>query len=80
MLKKRRGRVKTLVVPKYRFFKVLCAVTIVVASIVVFVGGVSSGASMASIVYECLAVTAVISVMFGLVIKAVESYEEIRGG
>lgn len=80
MSKKRRGSGRALVDPKYRFFKVLCAVTILVASVVVVVGGVNSGASMPSIVYRCLAVTAVISVTFGLVIKAVASYEETRGG
>jgi hypothetical protein len=80
MAKKRRGKVKVLVAPKYRFFKVLCAVTILVACVVVCLGGVNSGASTSNILYRCLAVTAVIGITFGMVIKVVASYEETRSG
>ena len=80
MSKKRSAKKKILVAPRYRFFKVLCAVTILVACCVVCIGGVKSGAGTTSILYRCLAVTGVIGVTFGIVIKAVASYEETRGG
>lgn len=80
MSKKRPGRGKYPISPRYRFFKVLCAVTILVACAVVCVGGVESGLSTLGIFYRCLAVTAVIGITFGMVIKVVASYEETRGG
>ncbi|MFN4895833.1 MAG: hypothetical protein ACK5HO_08590 [Pseudomonadota bacterium] len=54
--------------------------TILVACSVVCVGGIKSGASTAGIFYRCLAVTTVIGIAFGIVVKAVASYEETRGG
>jgi hypothetical protein len=80
MSKKQSGRGKVRVALKYRPFKVLCAVTILVACGVVCVGGVNSGASTESILYNCLLVTAVIGITFGMIIKAVASYEETRSG
>lgn len=80
MPKKRSGRGNIRVVPRYRSFKVLCAVTILVACGVVCVGGVNSGASTESILYRCLLVTAVIGITFGMIIKVVASYEETRSG
>lgn len=80
MSKKQLGRGKSITGPRYRFFKVLCASTIVVACSAVCFGGINSGASMVTIVYTCLAITAVVGITFGLVIKAVASYEETRGG
>ncbi len=80
MSKKQSGRGNERVAPRYRPFKVLCAVTIVVACLVVCVGGVNSGASIEGILYRCLLVTAVIGITFGIIIKAVASYEETRSG
>jgi hypothetical protein len=80
MSKKPTGKNKALVVPKYRFLKVLCAATILVACSVVCFGGIDSGVRTASILYRCLIITAIIGIAFGVVIKAVASYEETRGG
>jgi hypothetical protein len=80
MSKKLSGRGKYSVSPRYRFLKVLCAVTILVACGVVCVGGVNSGSSTLGIFYNCLAITALIGITFGMVIKVVASYEETRGG
>lgn len=65
---------------RYRSVKVLCAATIVVGSSVVCIGGIDSGASITKIFYECLVFTALVGIVFIMVIKAVESYEEIRRG
>jgi hypothetical protein len=65
---------------RYRSLKVLCAATIVVGSSVVCVGGIDSGASITKIFYGCLVFTALVGVVFIMVIKAVESFEEIRRG
>lgn len=80
MSKKQVGKVRVPVLSKYRFFKVLCAVTILVSCAVVCIGGVQNGASISSILYRCLLVTAIIGITFGIVIKVVASYEEIRSG
>jgi hypothetical protein len=80
MAKPRLSRVKRKRSGRYRSLKVLCAVTIVVGSSAFCVGGVNSGTSVIRIFYGCLAFTAVVGVVFRMVIKAVESYEEIRRG
>jgi hypothetical protein len=80
MSKKQSGRGSVRSTSRYRPFKVLCAVTILVACGVVCVGGVNSGASTESIFYRCLLVTAVVGITFGIIIKALASYEETRSG
>jgi heme/copper-type cytochrome/quinol oxidase subunit 3 len=80
MSKKPTGKNKVLGAPRYRFLKVLCATTILVACSVVCFGGIDSGARTASILYRCLIVTAIIGITFGFVIKAVASYEETHSG
>jgi hypothetical protein len=66
--------------PRHRFLKVLGAVTILVTCGVMFVGGAESGARTAKTIYKCLAATAVIGIIFRMVIRAVEGYEETHGG
>jgi hypothetical protein len=80
MSKKQSGSGKRVVAPRYRAYKVLCAVTILVACGVVCIGGVNTGAGLESILYRCLLVTGVIGIAFGVVIKVVASYEETRSG
>jgi len=65
---------------RYRFLKVLCAITILIACIVMFVGGAQSGVRTVKTIYKCLAVVAGIGIIFGVVIKVVQSYEETHGG
>jgi len=64
----------------YGFLKILCGLTIVVACLVVFVGGIQTGARTVTILYRCLFATGVIGITFGIVIKVLSSYEEIYGG
>jgi hypothetical protein len=65
---------------RYRFLKVLCAATILIACIVMFVGGAQSGVRTVKTIYKCLAVVAGIGIIFGVVIKVVQGYEETHGG
>jgi hypothetical protein len=65
---------------RYRFLKVLCAVTILAACVVMFVGGAQSGVRTVKTIYKCLAVVAGIGIIFGVVIKVVQGYEETHGG
>jgi hypothetical protein len=65
---------------RHRLLKVLCAVTIIASYIVLFVGGMQAGVRTVKIIYKCLVATAVIGMTFGIVIKAVASYEEINRG
>lgn len=65
---------------RYRFLKMLCAVTIVIACAVLFIGGAQNGVRTVKTIYKCLAVTGIIGIIFGVVIKAVQSYEETHGG
>ncbi len=62
------------------FAKTLCSVTILTCCAVLFIGGIDEGVRTSKIIYTCLATSAVIGVAFWVVIKAVESYEEINGG
>ena len=66
--------------PRYPFLRTLCAVTIIVVCVVMFIGGEQSGVRTVKTIYKCLGVTAVIGIIFKVVIKAVESYEETHGG
>jgi hypothetical protein len=66
--------------PRHRFLKVLCAVTILVACAVLFIGGAEGGVRTVKTIYKCLAVTAGIGITFGVVIKVVEGYEETHRG
>jgi hypothetical protein len=65
---------------RYGLLKILCGLTIVVACLVLFVGGIQAGTRTVKILYRCLVATAVIGTTFGIVIKTVSSYEEINGG
>ena len=65
---------------RYRFLKVLCAATILIACVVMFVGGAQSGVRTVKTIYKCLAVVAGIGIIFGVVIKVVQGYEETHGG
>ena len=65
---------------KYRSLKILCALTILTACGVLFLGGAHSGVRTVKTIYKCLAVTAGISIVFGVVIRVVQSYEETHGG
>jgi hypothetical protein len=65
---------------RYRFLKVLCAITILVACGVLFIGGMQSGVRTVKTIYKCLAVVAGIGMIFGVVIKVVQGYEETHGG
>ena len=65
---------------QHRLLKVLCAATIIATYIVLFVGGMQTGVRTIKIIYKCLVATAVIGMTFGIVIKAVASYEEINRG
>jgi NADH:ubiquinone oxidoreductase subunit 6 (subunit J) len=65
---------------RYRFLKALGAITILVTCGVMFVGGADSGVRTAKTIYKCLAATAVIGIIFRVVIKAVQGYEETHGG
>ncbi len=64
----------------YLFLKTLCNVTILIACLVLFVGGIQSGVRATKIVYNCLGAAAVIGMVFWAVIRAVSSYEEINSG
>ena len=64
----------------YGFLKVLCGLTMLAACLVLFVGGIQTGARTVTIIYRCLFATAVIGITFGIVIKALSSYEEIHSG
>jgi hypothetical protein len=65
---------------RYRFLKLLCALTILVACGILFLGGAQSGVRTVKTIYKCLAITAGIGIVFGIVIKVVQSYEETHGG
>lgn len=65
---------------RYRFLKVLCAITMLVACIVLFIGGMQHGVRTVKTIYKCLAVVAGIGMIFGVVIKVVQGYEETHGG
>lgn len=65
---------------KYRFLKMLCAVTILVSCMVLFIGGAQNGVRTVKTIYKCLAVTGAIGIIFGVVIKVVRGYEETHGG
>ena len=65
---------------RYRFLKVLCAATILIACAVMFIGGAQSGVRTVKTIYKCLAVVAGIGIIFGVVIKVVQGYEETHGG
>ncbi|MEY4701662.1 MAG: hypothetical protein RL326_1849 [Pseudomonadota bacterium] len=65
---------------QHRLLKVMCAVTIIAAYVVLFVGGMQAGVRTVKIIYKCLVATIVIGMTFGIVIKAVASYEEINRG
>mgnify|MGYP006286888957 CR=1 FL=1 len=65
---------------RYRFLKILCAITILVACAVLFVGGAQGGVRTVKTIYKCLAATAFIGIIFGVVIRVVQSYEETHGG
>lgn len=65
---------------KYRFLKVLCAATIVLSCIVLFIGGAQSGVRTVKTIYKCLMVTGIIGIIFGVVIRVVQGYEETHGG
>jgi hypothetical protein len=45
-----------------------------------FVGGAQSGVRTVKTIYKCLGVVAGIGIIFGVVIKVVQGYEETHGG
>ena len=77
---KKQATKKRISMPRHRLLKLLCGLTILVACLVLFVGGLQAGTRTVKIIYRCLVATAVIGTTFGIVIKAVSSYEEINGG
>jgi hypothetical protein len=79
MAKQQSGRAKRRT-STYLFLKTLCNATILIACLVLCIGGVQSGVRTIRIVYNCLAVSSVIGVVFWAVIRAVTSYEEINSG
>jgi hypothetical protein len=79
MAKKRSGR-KRQVKLRYRFLKALGAITIITTCGVIFVGGAESGVRTSKTIYQCLAATAVIGIIFKVVINVVQGYEETHGG
>lgn len=66
--------------PQYHYPKTLCSLTILVACVVLFIGGAQEGVRTSKIVYNCLGVSVVIGFVFRVVIRAMASYEEINGG
>ena len=67
-------------VPRYLFLKTLCNVTILIACVVLFIGGAQEGVRTSKIVYHCMGVSVAIGLVFRVVIRAIASYEEIHGG
>ncbi len=65
---------------RYLYLKTLCNLTIIVACVVLFIGGAHEGVRTSRIVYNCLGVSMVIALVFRVVIRAVASYEEINSG
>lgn len=65
---------------RYLFLKTLCNVTILVACVVLFIGGAQEGVRTSKIVYHCMGVSVAIGLVFRVVIRAIASYEEIHGG
>jgi hypothetical protein len=65
---------------RFLFIKTLCNLTILVACLVLFVGGIQEGVRTSKIVFNCLLVSVVIGMAFWAVIRAMASYEEINGG
>jgi hypothetical protein len=65
---------------RHLYLKNLCSVTIIVACIVLFIGGAQEGVRTSRIIYHCLGVSVVIGLVFRVVIRAVASYEEINSG
>jgi hypothetical protein len=65
---------------RHLYLKTLCNLTILVACVVLFIGGAQEGVRTSKIVYNCLGVSAVIGLVFWGVIRAMASYEEINGG
>lgn len=79
MAKKRSGSTKK-IAKRYQFLKGLCAVTILATCVVLFVGGAHSGVRTVKTIYKCLVATASIGIVFGVVIKVVQGYEETHRG
>ena len=79
MAKKQAANTKTRV-SRFLFIKTLCNLTILVACLVLFIGGIQEGVRTSKIVYHCLLVSAAIGVIFWAVIRAMASYEEINSG
>jgi hypothetical protein len=65
---------------RYLYLKTLCNLTIIIACVVLFIGGAQEGVRTSKILYNCLCVSAVIGLVFWAVIRAMASYEEINGG
>lgn len=65
---------------RYLFAKMLCNVTILVACLVLFIGGVNEGVRISKVIYNCIGVSIIIGCSFWAVIRAMASYEEINGG
>jgi len=65
---------------RHTFLKVLCSLTILVACLVCFIGGVQEGARTSKVIYHCMLSAAVIGTVFWAAIRAMTSYEEINGG
>jgi|GEM_PF-1759760 len=65
---------------RHLYLKTLCNLTIIVACVVLFIGGAQEGVRTSKILYNCLGVSAVIGLVFWAVIRAMASYEEINGG
>lgn len=65
---------------RYLFAKMLCNVTILVACMVLFIGGVQEGVRLSKVIYKCIGISVVIGCAFWAVIRAMASYEEINGG
>lgn len=71
---------KNVSLKRHAFLKVLCSLTILVACLVLFVGGVQEGVRTSKIIYHCMLASAVIGTVFWCAIRAMTSYEEINGG
>ena len=65
---------------KFAFLRVLCCCTILAACFVLFIGGVREGVRTSKIIYNCMAVSFGIAVVYGVALRAMTNYEEINGG
>ena len=82
MAKKRAAEAKSTKKPSpgFVFLRTLCGVTVLLACLVLAIGGVRGGVRTNAIIYNCLLASAGIGIVFWFALRAVSSYEEIDGG